>query len=62
MLAWGQYNYIHIIMQVAYVLLGSRYFISYKLSKKYLMQQPVWTDIKANMFYYFPPHGMNTSI
>ena len=54
-LAWRKYTYININMQIVYALLWSSYSIYYKLRDKYLKQQPIWTDMKAIMFYHFRP-------
>ena len=50
MLGWGDNNYIHINMQLAYVLLWSPYFVYYNLSDKHSMQQPIWADKNTIMF------------
>ena len=42
-------------MQLVYVLLWSPYSIYYNLRDKYLLQQTIWTDMKAIMSHYFPP-------
>ena len=53
MFAWEKYIYLNINMQLAFVQLWNPYSIQYNLRDEYLMQQLIWTDIKAIMYYNF---------
>ena len=62
MLEWRKHNHIHINLHLAFVFLWSLYSIYNNLRDKYLMQQPIWADIEANMFCYFPSCDNKTII